>query len=427
MTRIDGQDPVFGNIGEFHRSFSPHFVTFAVRVYQVFFFFAGAVVVLAAAITLWDSVRRRRPVVPRERRRRQARHEGDAPSTAAGAGATEGRNPGLDLASLAVFAGLAYLSTLARRNMALFALGSAPIVAQGLATLYPWIARRWPARRDSLKAAVVLVLLLGMIGVGCSVASNYFYRWDGQISEFGTGVLEASAPVKASAFAKEQGLPPALFNDLTSGGYLAWDRPVQERVYIDGRLEVYDSAFFSRYLDLMKRPDQWQTEADRIGAQTVILLHVWSSHRPLLSWLLKDSRWVLVYFDESAAVFLRRAGNEVLTAAALGAFESYRIRTERALLDHSETWQWPAGKARGLIGYATMLDMMGRVGEAVPFYARGLEVGAPHNLEVGVALRLAQYHTSRNERDLARAYLNQAARVDPGNPGVTRLRNQIGQ
>jgi hypothetical protein len=426
MTRIDGQDPVFLNIGEFQRSFSPYYVTFAVRAYEVFFFFAGAVVLLAAAITLSASTRRPRPVARRERRRRQAKRDDGAPDRTGSAVAGEASKPGLDLAGLAVFLGLAYLSTLARRNMALFAMGSAPIVAQGLATLHPWVKRRWPAHRDLARAAVVLALLLGLVGIGYLVASNRFYRWDGQIAEFGTGVLDVSAPVGASAFAKAQRLPPLLFNDLTSGGYLAWDRPVDERVYIDGRLEVYDSAFFSRYLDLLRRPDQWQAEADRIGVQTVILLHVWSMHRPLIVWLLRDPRWALVYFDESAVVFLRQAGNEVLTRAAIGAFESRRVSTERALLEPPSSWQWPAGRARGLIGYGTMLDMMGRLAEAAPFFARGIEIGAPRNLEAGVALRLAQYHAGRNEKDLARAYLNQAAEVDPANPGIARLRNRIG-
>jgi len=430
MTRIDGSDPVFRNIGEFIRSFSPYYVTYAVRSYEVLFFFACGIVALAGAMTLWPPGRRRRHGVREAsegRKRRRGKHDVSAPDQAPGGVAAGGGSTGIDLANLAVFVGLAYLSTLARRNMALFALGAAPIVARGLATLGPWVERRWPAPREVWKAAMVLVLLPGMVVTGWLVASNRFYWWDGQLFEFGTGILEVSAPVKASAFAKEQRLPPPpLFNDMTSGGYLAWDRPVDERIYVDGRLEVYDT-FFSKYLALMSQPAQWQAEAERIGFQTVILLHLWSAHRRLLTWLLKEQGWAIVYFDESAAVFLRRAGNEALVETAIGAFESRRAQIEGALLDRAGSWQWPAGKARGLVGYASVLDAMGKGSEAVPFYARALEVGAPRNLEVGTALRLAQHHIARGERALARGYLDRAAGADPGNPGIARLRSQIGR
>jgi hypothetical protein len=339
----------------------------------------------------------------------------------------------LDVANLAIFVGLAYLSTLARRNMSLFVLGAGPIVALGLATLRPWVERAsaswrasWSAQRPLWTATATLVLIPAMLVTGWLVATNRFYRWDGQIFEFGTGILEVSAPVHASAFAREQRLPPPLFNDMTSGGYLTWDRPVDERVYIDGRLEVYD-AFFARYLTLMAQPAQWQLEAERVGFQTVILLHTWSAHRPVLSLLLRDPRWATVYFDEAAIVFLRRAGNEAYLETSRAVFESRRARREGALLDHVESWQWPAGRARGLVGYGNLLDAMGKPGEAVPFFARALEIGAPRNLEVGVALRLVQHHLARGDRDRARDYLNQAAAADPTNPSVARWRSQIGQ
>jgi tetratricopeptide (TPR) repeat protein len=428
MTHIGGES-AFLFIGELLRPFSPYYVTYAVRTYQVFFFFACGVVALAGVMTLWPTDRRRRHAVSEGggRKRRRGKRDVGSPDRAASGVTADGGNAGLDLANLAAFVGLAYLSTLARRNMALFALGAAPIVARCLAMLGPRLQRRWSAHRELGKAAMVLVLLPAMIVAAWLVASNRFYWWNGQLFEFGTGILEASAPIKASAFVKEQSFPPPLYNDWTSGGYLTWDQPVEGGVYIDSRGEVYDDQFYSDYLARLKQPARWQDEADHLGFQTVILLHVWSAHRPLLNWLLKDQRWAMVYFDESAAVFLRRAGNEALIETAIGAFESSRARTERALLDRAGSWQWPAGKARGLVGYASVLDAMGKGSEAVPFYARALEIGAPRNLEVGAALRLVQYHIARGERDLARAYLDRAAGADPGNPGIARLRSQIGQ
>jgi len=111
--------------------------------------------------------------------------------------------------------------------MALFALGAAPFVGQCLALL----GRRWsaavlrPATRDRLRTAMVAGLLPVFVLAGWFVASNNFYRWDAQLHESSAGVLEVTNPVKASAFVNEQKLPPPLYNDFTSGGYLAWNPP----------------------------------------------------------------------------------------------------------------------------------------------------------------------------------------------------------
>ena len=134
------------------------------------------------------------------------------------------------------------------------------------------------------------------------------------------------------------------------GGYLTWDRPVHGGVYIDPRGEVYDDQFVSDYVARLTQPSRWQDEADRRGFQTVFLFHWW--HRTLLNWLIRDGRWALVYFDENATVFVRRAGNEALIEQALRAFEPLRERNVQALLAPATSWRgrwarregfWPTG------------------------------------------------------------------------------------
>jgi hypothetical protein len=426
MTRISGEAPVFQLVGEFRRSFSAENVTFAVSAYKAFLFFGVTVVGIATFVVTFLGQPRERGG-RREQRRRKRRKAGEQGEARDGLAAEEKR-PGLDLAGLAVFVGLAYLSTLARRNMALFALGAAPFVGQCLALL----GRRWsaavlrPATRDRLRTAIVAGLLPAFVLAGWFVASNNFYRWDGQLHEFGPGLLEVTNPVKASAFVKEQKLPPPLYNDFGGGGYLAWDRPLDTGVYIDGRLEVYDNQFFSDYLARLRQPALWQDDADHMGFQTVILFHWWGSHRPVLGWLLRDRRWALVYFDENTTVFVRRAGNEALIDRATRAFEPLRERQVRALLEPVSSWQWPAGRARALFAYGGLLDAMGRGGEAVQFLSRMLEMGPSRKEEGQLAVRLAQYHAARGETERARTYLHRAAQADPSHPGIAPLRNRIG-
>jgi tetratricopeptide (TPR) repeat protein len=426
MTRISGTAPVFQLVGEFRRSFSPDNVTFAVRAYEAFFFFTLAVVIVAVSVVTFAGRPRGRSTGPDHRRRK--RRQGGRQGEANGSPVAAEEGPRLDLAGLVIFVGLAYLSTLARRNMALFALGAAPFAAQCLGLLH----RRWSgavpnrATRQRLASATGAIVFLTLLVSGWLVASNSFYLWDGQVHEFGDGVLEVSNPVKASAFAKEQKLPAPLYNDLSGGGYLAWDRPLDTGVYIDGRLEVYDDQFFSDYIRRLKEPARWQEDADRLGVQTVILWHWYTAYRYLMGWLLRDARWALVYFDENATIFVRRAGNESIIARATRAFEPLREQHARALLGPVSSWQRAPGRATGLFAYGGVLDAMGRNEEATPFFSRLLEIGTSPKYEAMAAVRLAQYYAARGETDAARAYLRRAAAADPSNASIAPLRNRIG-
>ncbi len=427
MTEVSGQFPVFQLIGELRRSFSPEAVTFAVRAYQAFFFVSIAVVGIAVLVTVFG--RQRRHYEGRAERRRQKRRKAAERGNVSDGQAAEERRLGFDLAGLAIFVGLAYLSTLARRNMALFALGATPFVGQCLASLgQRWSLAGWRSKtRDLLAAARLVVALLAVVSMGWLVASNNFYRWDGQLYEFGTGVLDVVPAAKASAFVKDQKLPPPLYNDWTSGGYLTWARPVEGGVYIYGRGEAHDIQFFSDYMARLKQPTLWQDEAEHLGFQTVIFCHWWANHRPLLMWLLRDPRWALVYFDETATVFVRRGGNEALIQRATQAFEPVREKNVRALFEPISSWQWQPGHARALLAYGNLLDVMGRGGEAVQFFSRLLEMGPSRKEEGSLSLRLAHYHAGRGETERARGYLRQAAQADPSNPGIAPLRNRIGR
>ncbi len=272
---------------------------------------------------------------------------------------------------------------------------------------------------------VALPLVVAL--AGWSVASNRFYRWDGQIQEFGAGPSEVKLPVKASAFAEEQELPPPLYNDLSTGGYLAWGRPLGTGVYFDGRLEVYDDQFFANYLAHQKQPALWQDHADEMGFQTVFLYHWYSSQRPLLRWLLRDRRWALVYFDENTVVFIRRDGNEALVQRVAQRFASLQESHGRALLETTSSWQWPLERVQALRVYGSVLDFMGRHDEAMTFLSRALELGPSSKAQGVLAVRLGQYHAGRGELEQARWYLRRAEQADPGNPRIAPLRKRVGR
>ncbi len=377
ISRISGDNPVFRAIGEFRRPFENYFVNNTVLAYRWFFFFALAVV--SAAIIIAALQRSARSAVAgkelsRADRRRLLREEQrrkGAPSSPVQERPKEVPpvEMHVDLADIAVLAGIAYLSLLARRNMAIFAIGGTPYIAACLALLAARFPQALKPTLASVRGVLAAALILLVLGGYWFIASNGFYKWTDDLREFGLGQLDMRFPVRAAAFMKAQGLPGPLYNDLGNGGYLAWAEPIPGGVYMDGRLEVYDSDFFAQYMRELSDPGAWQAEMDRKGVQTVLQFYWWGNMRTLIQYLLNDSRWALVYYDETSVLFVRRAGNEGRISRAQSAFTVEREALERTLLEPVQSWQWPMGRVRALEMYSDILNMIGRSNDAQRFLA----------------------------------------------------------
>jgi hypothetical protein len=325
------------------------------------------------------------------------------------------------LGGIAFFSGLALLSVLARRNTALFALGASPLIAQSLAT----IMSRLPAnvgaalrKRAPLLAGVVVGVSLFL---GTSVVTGAFYRWDHQPREFGGGVLEGSFPIRASAFAREAKLPPKLYNDVAAGGYLAWDDPIGDGVFIDGRLEVYDTQFFSDYVAAMYDPARFEAEADRYGIQTVILFHRWENRRRLVERLVQGGVWSLVYADEVAAVFVRERGNEQALARAASINDRWNEATHAWLTRPIPKWRYPAGRVEGTRSFARLLATVGDAEGAVDAYTNLLELGILADEEIDIRLLLARRFSGTGRNEQAREQARRILAIAPQNLEAQRL------
>jgi hypothetical protein len=369
MSRINGDQPIFRSIGELRRPFENYFVTLSITAYQVLFIFAVTMVGLALVVAAFQGTS---PVArPSSGTSRAQRRRTGAPPPPPRVEEPP-RKPivHVDLADVAVFAGVAYLSLLARRNMALFAMGGLPCLAASLALLatrLPEVAR---TALPTLERGLAVVLSAALVAGGWFVASNGFYRWNGELHECGLGMLDVMFPLRAAEFVRAQALPGPLFNDFTDGGYLTWAEAIPGGVYIDGRTEVYDVDFLGPYMTQVANPPAWQSEMDRRGIQTVVFFHWWPNHQVLLRYLTHDARWALVYYDETSVVLVRRAANDETIARATAAFAPARDATEKMLLDPGSSWQWAIGRMRGLIVYANLLGVLGRPADAARFNAR---------------------------------------------------------
>jgi tetratricopeptide (TPR) repeat protein len=413
---FSGSNPFYQQIGELHPPFSGYQPTMSVRSYQVFFFYSIGVVLVAAALTA------RRRSRPAPRGRGAARRRAEAPASMP-VGTQDGHQPSFDIAGLLVFVPMAYVSLLARRNVALFALATAPFVADCMAI----VIARLPLRLREVRLNIVAAAFMApvMLLAAWFVASNGYYRWNGDTHEFGAGIMEVNFPIRAAEFVKELQLPGRLFNDVAAGGYLAWAAPVAGGVYIDGRLGLDDPQIFGSYMEMLADPEAWEAEADHVGIQTVVLFHRWPNRHVLIRHLNDDERWALVYVDETAIVFVRRAGHEALLKTAVERFRDLNEATVTRLMQPVSSWQWPMSRAIALQTFAGVLQVIGNPEAAVELYTRLLTLGLPGPTEAQIRLVLAAHQANQGNLDAAREHLRRAEQADPHNEGIAELRAQI--
>ncbi|MBI3783643.1 MAG: hypothetical protein HY270_09590 [Deltaproteobacteria bacterium] len=403
-TRINGSNPVFSAINEFRSPFSGYAPSFSLDAYRALFTLSCGAVLLAVVITLIPS-----PEV----------------ATDQDVTAVNSRRRGVHVGRLLFFLALAFLSVLARRNTALFAVGAAPFVGESLLIVFQGMPAGLRSLLERLAPLLTLATVAVVLVLCALVATNRFYRMNLDTHELGVGVQAETFPMRAVDFIRDLKLPPRVYNDLTTGGYLTWDNPVGGGVYMDGRLEVYDAAFFSNYMTGVSDPERWQAEADHFGINTVILDHRFDPRAVLVRYLLQNARWALIYYDEMAVVFVRRAGSDEQIARAAASFPAARQQRLAQLLAPVSGLQWPVGRVLGLWNYGNMSSLIGDDATATTCFLQLLRLDLPAAWELPMRLRLAESFLQRAQPEAAREHVDRAAVLSPGNPAVVRLRAQL--
>jgi hypothetical protein len=252
--------------------------------------------------------------------------------------------------------------------------------------------------------------------MGGLVATNHWYALTGETHETGLGMFESNFHQRATAFFREQKLPGPAFNDLTAGGYLTFDEPTGKGVYVDGRLEVYDTPFFAAYMASLGNVAAWRRDADARGIQSVFLFHRWGNRHGLLRALAGSGEWMLVYFDESAVILVRTRGNEAVIDAARKAFSStWRPATEKILAGPTASmpWQWAVDRYTGIIAYARVLETLGEPSAPITWFGKAAELGLPATYEVEIRQRLARDAAAQGRMAEARLHLEKGLAADP--------------
>ncbi|HCE17270.1 MAG TPA: hypothetical protein DEQ80_05375 [Anaerolinea thermolimosa] len=207
------------------------------------------------------------------------------------------------LAATVVFSTLALM---ARRNVGPFAIVTGPLLAE-----YGWqVLERLKAGGNSLLNRLVnlgstgettkprLLLdasILGLLALACLV-KGFAVSQPEQMSR----ALQASYPVKAVAWIRENQPPGRLFNEYAWGGYIIYALP-EYPVFVDGRTDLYGDEIIGEWLRIMNQEEGWM---DLINRYHIRLMLIPADSR--LPSRLKTQGWRLAYQDDVASVLIRQ-------------------------------------------------------------------------------------------------------------------------
>lgn len=219
-----------------------------------------------------------------------------------------------DLTDVGLVAGFAYMSLLAGRNIALFALLDGPVLARygapALARLAGAVRARWRDAPDegewprargrpplSPRLALLNWILLGVV-VAAALVKVAMPLLPAEREKAMADFL----PVEAVRYIQQERLPGPMFNSYNWGGYLIWTLYPDYPVFVDGRTDLYDDPFLRRYLDVVLVRKNWREVLARYGIRFVLV----EQDSVLARFLAADDGWQQRYADDRAVIFVPR-------------------------------------------------------------------------------------------------------------------------
>jgi len=204
----------------------------------------------------------------------------------------------------------AAVALLAGRNIAIFALVSAPILVRyatlalrqqleawrSVGRIERWLGEAARPLAGGRLLGILNWLLLSVV-VLAALLKIYLPLQPGAVEK----PMRESLPVDAVAAIRTQRPAGPLFNSYNWGGYLIFALWPDYPVFVDGRTDLYDEAFLRDYLKTYGAEDGWQAQLDRYNIRLVII----EADSVLARFLRLESGWKEMFRDDMAAVFVR--------------------------------------------------------------------------------------------------------------------------
>jgi hypothetical protein len=244
----------------------------------------------------------------------------------------------IKLNELLIFLFFFFLGCTAIKNIGFYIFAILPATIQGIQPSDP--APNTPKRSwlIALRIQTVLngiVIVLSIILIKSIITDAYYINYRSNF-RFGYKYSNTLLPYKASQYLRNYRMEGKMLNDLQSGGFLISQLP--QKVSIDGRLEVMGEEFYSKYTFL------WNNiKKDKILAEyrPDIVLFPYQNEFLWVHHFKKDTAWRLQYFDEYAAVYIKKGYADTIPPFTYNEQLSQYKKIEQAQIDSILRREYP--------------------------------------------------------------------------------------
>lgn len=220
------------------------------------------------------------------------------------------------------------------------AAAAAPFVAEGVDALIARLARmkRLVRVRPSAAARGLVVLSAAALLVGAQWVNRH------APSIRGLGVVPWRLPIGAAEFLRHHPPVGRMWNSYDFGGYLIYALAPAQKVFVDGRYDTpYTQAFVEESIAAQTNDALLANQFERFGV-TYAVIACSRLEETRYPWLLSSPEWALVYFDDVAAVVVKRTPEN----APLIAAHEYREVNPRDALRRAASLGGLTGEQRAL-------------------------------------------------------------------------------
>jgi len=208
----------------------------------------------------------------------------------------------LSISRVLIVGALCLAAFTGRRNIVLFALASAPFVAEHLFCKFSQLKLK-PIMDKALKG-VLLAVLLGWSAYPLSGA----YYLDMEIpARSRLGVTPDFFPHGLPDFIREHNIQGQVYNTNRLGGFYLYHLYPDRVPFLDGRWEIYGEPFFMAKQTALSSYPAWQQWVAKYDVRSALLHHTSSESRLLAPALYQDPNWSLVYYDFAASYFVKNS------------------------------------------------------------------------------------------------------------------------
>jgi hypothetical protein len=317
---------------------------------------------------------------------------------------------------LLIVAAMAITATTGRRNIPLFALTAAPLIAENLSVLMPRLSFA-PAVRTGIG-----VLLLGAVWFPLS---GSYYRMINYPLRFGIGESPSLFSSRLPDYLKKTGYSGQIYNSNYMGGLCSYHgiRPL-----VDGRWEVYGNTLLQGIFSAPTDPAAFDRLVATYDIKGIVMQHESPEGIALVPKLVKDPRWRLAWYDFTLSFWTPSAGVQ-LPPPSLPAKEPERIEDylelatfyhligayDKALPLLQHALVSGGDKEKALVKLGSVLIKLGRFAEAESAYRTLLK----HDGKNADALNeLAFFAVQRGDVKGAELLLRRALDIKPDDPNI---------